>query len=127
MMVWSTGVESLDFIKELNCPHDEVSGRILTDSKLRVIGEKDVYSIGDCAMIENQFYPPTAQVADQMSEYLANKIFNEGDTNTETADNFKYLNKGSMAQLGDGRAVMDLREVGSDQVPKPGNTSSWPI
>lgn len=62
-----------------------------------------------------------------MSEYLANKIFNEEVTNTETADNFKYLNKGSMAQLGDGRAVMDLREVGSDQVPKPGNTSSWPI
>ena len=60
MMVWSTGVESLDFIRELNCPHDEMSGRIMIDQKLRVKGEKDVYSIGDCAMIENQFYPPTA-------------------------------------------------------------------
>ena len=30
-----------------------------------------------------------------------------------------------MAQLGDGRAVMDLRSVGTDQVPVPGNTSSW--
>jgi hypothetical protein len=46
-------------------------------------------------------------------------------TESSSADNFKYLNKGSMAQLGDGRAVMDLREVGTDQVPKPGNSSTW--
>jgi NADH dehydrogenase FAD-containing subunit len=64
MMVWSTGVESLDFIKELDCPHDPISGRILIDSKLKIKNQKDVYSIGDCAMIEDQFYPPTAQVAD---------------------------------------------------------------
>jgi NADH dehydrogenase FAD-containing subunit len=38
LMVWSTGVQTLPFIKELDCPHDEPSGRLLTNDKLQVIG-----------------------------------------------------------------------------------------
>jgi len=62
LLVWSTGVETLPFIKRLNCTKDEKSGRVLTDRKLRIKGleDKNVYSIGDCAMIENQPYPPIA-------------------------------------------------------------------
>ena len=59
-MVWSTGVETLPFVKRMDVPKDERTGRILTDDRLRVKGMKNVYSIGDCAMIENQFYPPIA-------------------------------------------------------------------
>ena len=51
--MWSTGVETLPFVKRLNVPKDERTGRILTDNKLRVKGMEDVYSIGDCAIIEN--------------------------------------------------------------------------
>lgn len=77
MMVWSTGVASLDFIKTLELPHDP-TGRILTNGKLQVEGNPSVYSIGDCAVIENQFYPPIAQVADQQAGFLAKKVFNKG-------------------------------------------------
>jgi NADH:ubiquinone reductase (non-electrogenic) len=60
LLVWSTGVETLPFIKKLDIPKDEKTGRVLTDSKLMVKGVKNVYSIGDCAMIEGQYYPPIA-------------------------------------------------------------------
>ena len=59
MMVWSTGVASLDFIKELELPHNN-QGRIITDGKLQVLNQPDVYSIGDCAVIENLTYPTIA-------------------------------------------------------------------
>jgi len=60
LLVWSTGVETLPFVKKMNCEKDERTGRILTDTNLRIKGLKDVYSIGDCALIEDQFYPPIA-------------------------------------------------------------------
>ena len=53
MLVWSTGVETLPFVKKLDIPKDEKTGRILTDDKLRVKGMENVYSIGDCAVIED--------------------------------------------------------------------------
>ena len=75
LMVWSTGVASLDFIKELQLPHNQV-GRIITNGKLQVSQHPDVYSIGDCAVIENKPYPTIAQVAAQQAKYLA-KTFNK--------------------------------------------------
>lgn len=95
--MWSTGVETLPFVKKLDIPKDERTGRILTDNKLRVKGYKDVYSIGDCAIIEDKFYPPIAQVADQQADYLAKTVFNGSIVNDEEAPNFRYLHKGSMA------------------------------
>lgn len=63
-MVWSTGVKSLDFIKDLKLPHEQ-TGRILTNSKLQVLDNPSIYAIGDCALMEDKPYPPIAQVADQ--------------------------------------------------------------
>ena len=53
LLVWSTGVETLPFIKKLDCAKDERTGRVLTDAKLKVKGLNSVYSIGDCGMIED--------------------------------------------------------------------------
>lgn len=115
-MVWSTGVEPLPFIKELDVPHDQ-TGRILIDPKLNVPNCPGVYSMGDCAVSESKFLPPVAQVADQQADYLAKKIFNEDLMNDKSSPNFRYLHKGSMAQLGSGQAVMDMRGVLKDEVP----------
>ena len=60
LLVWSTGVETLPFVKRMDVPKDERTGRILTDDRWRIKGMSNVYSIGDCALIEDQFYPPIA-------------------------------------------------------------------
>lgn len=120
MMVWSTGVEPLPFIKELDCPHDPV-GRILIDDKLQVANCPGVYAMGDNAVNENKFLPPVAQVADQQADYLAAKIFNEDKMEENGSPDFRYLHKGSMAQIGDGQAVLDIRGVLGDELPAAGN------
>jgi NADH dehydrogenase FAD-containing subunit len=44
-------------------------GRIVTDNWLRVLGAEGVYSIGDCAMMQDSPLPATAQVE---SKYIYN-------------------------------------------------------
>ena len=109
-MVWSTGVKSLDFIKELKLPHDK-TGRILTNSKLQVLDNPNIYAIGDCGIIENKPYPPIAQVADQQAGYLAKKVFNKKLMSAENCPDFHYLHRGSMAYIGRERAVVDTRNA----------------
>ena len=62
MMVWSTGVKAMDFVKDLNLPHSPTQ-RLITDGRLKVLGTQNVYAIGDCACIEDNVLPPVAQVA----------------------------------------------------------------
>lgn len=76
-------------------------------------------------MIENQPYPPIAQVADQQSDYLANTVFNRNIVEGSEPNEFSYLHKGSMAQIGDGRAILDVRNALSNDVR--GAMDNWAI
>lgn len=97
MMVWSTGVKSMDFVRNLDLPHSE-SQRIVTDARLKVHGTPNVYSMGDCAIIEDNALPPIAQVANQQAVYLSTQ-FNKGPNFLESKDvpGFEYRHRGSMA------------------------------
>lgn len=63
----------------------------------------DVFAIGDCAIIEGQLMPATAQVASQKAAYLA-KRFNKGDADA-AGNEFKFRNWGTMAYLGNWKAI----------------------
>lgn len=105
---------------------DKRTGGLVTDARLRVTtvptltqpGENgdgdgegamravgilpDVYSMGDCTIVDGQQYPATAQVASQQAKYLA-KQFNKGlpdDTKP-----FRFRNWGTMTYLGSWRAI----------------------
>lgn len=63
-----------DFLRvqlEAADPHQERPKAIL----------RDVYALGDCAVIDGTSYPATAQVAAQKATWLAKKL-NKGDINT---------------------------------------------
>jgi len=94
---------------------DAKSGAVVTNDKLQVILEpvnnpdsksravlRDVYALGDCAVLEGSIFPATAQVAAQKAEWLG-KRFNKGDVESEQ---FKWKNMGIMAYLGNYRAIM---------------------
>jgi NADH dehydrogenase FAD-containing subunit len=83
MLVWSTGVEMTPLIKSLRgIRKDPKGGRLVTDGWLRVIQDapteegkppklvKDVYALGDCAVIEGMELPLTAQVASQKGVWM---------------------------------------------------------
>ena len=91
------------------------TGSVLTDDRLRVRLEaegeagnksqailKEVYALGDCAILEGTNYPATAQVASQKAVWLAKRL-NKGDI--EKAG-FTYKNLGVMAYIGNWNAVV---------------------
>ncbi|KAK1640367.1 pyridine nucleotide-disulfide oxidoreductase-domain-containing protein [Colletotrichum phormii] len=96
----------------VNILRAERSGGIVTDEHLRVRLDDpknegavlpDVYSMGDCSVLEGQTLPATAQVASQQAKYLA-KALNKAAAGPEGKP-FKFRNLGAMAYLGSWRAI----------------------
>ncbi|KAH0112121.1 FAD/NAD(P)-binding domain-containing protein, partial [Aureobasidium melanogenum] len=121
----STVIETPSDSKSWNISRHPRSGGIMTNDRLRVImqpstqakeGEKvngraiirDVYALGDCAIMENSAYPATAQVANQKARWLAKQL------NRDTIDNnaFTYKDLGVMAYVGNWNAI--LQSSGGD-------------
>lgn len=91
---------------------NEKNGGIMTNHSLRMILEpekaegravlKDVFALGDCAIVEDTMYPATAQVANQKARWLA-KHLNKRDVDTAS---FNYKDLGVMAYVGNWNAIM---------------------
>lgn len=90
-------------------------GAVTTNDKLQVIFEphngshsdnptilKDIYALGDCALVEGTRFPATAQVAAQKAEWLGKRL-NKGDIEHQS---FRWKNMGTMAYLGNYNAIM---------------------
>ena len=76
LCVWSTGVETTDFIKKLNLKKHK-NGRIIVDDLLRVYNNNNdrvndnIYALGDVCINKNKPLPQLAQVAEQQGKFLA--------------------------------------------------------
>lgn len=107
MLVWSAGLQQVNFVQNLYSPSLEIrkdtTGRLLVDEHMRVLVTEEtddeapmddddesesssaastllggrVYALGDCAADESAPLPPTAQVAEQQADYLAASL-NQG-------------------------------------------------
>lgn len=93
---------------------DAKTGSIITDDRLRLKLEsegegkdkpeailKDVYALGDCAILEGTAYPATAQVASQKAFWLAKRL-NKDDIDQSK---FTWKNLGVMAYIGNWNAL----------------------
>lgn len=91
------------------------SGAVITNDRLRLNlhpdGEdkeagrailKDIYALGDCAIIEGTMLPATAQVANQKARWLAKRL-NKQDIDLH---GFTYKDLGVMAYIGNWNAIM---------------------
>jgi NADH dehydrogenase FAD-containing subunit len=108
LVVWSTGIGPTPLVRSLDVPKDRLS-RLVTDDTFLVKGTTNIYAIGDCAVIEGNDLPPTAQVAQQEGTYLArmlNKVIRNSDVKP-----FHYKHKGMMAYVGSKQALADLKNV----------------
>ncbi|KAG8770738.1 hypothetical protein FRC12_004081 [Ceratobasidium sp. 428] len=110
LLVWATGLATNPFVGAMKGvqKEDTPAGRILTDGKLRVLGEdgkviEDVFALGDCARIKDGLVlPTTAQVASQKAKYLSKQL----NDNVSAGPDFKFRNFGALAYLGGWRAIM---------------------
>ena len=84
--------------------------RIQTDEINRVVGYENIFAIGDVsAMITAQYpngLPGMAQPAIQTGQHLAKNIMHL--INNEPTEPFKYFDKGSLATIGQNKAVADI-------------------
>ncbi|GJM92671.1 hypothetical protein PR202_ga09162 [Eleusine coracana subsp. coracana] len=127
LLVWSTGVGASSFVSPcLFLSHlMEVfnGGRIGVDEWLRVPSVRDVYAIGDCSgFLEStgkEVLPALAQVAERQGKYLArllNRVMEAGGGHAnskaeiDVGPEFLYRHMGSMATVGRGKALVDLRQ-----------------
>lgn len=112
LLVWSTGNAPSPFVLQLPFERSR-TGAILTDGYLRVKGEKEIFAAGDCATIEDDPQPATAQVAQQEGIYLARLLNAMATHRTDEPPlrRFKRINFGMLAYIGDNRAVADLPQA----------------
>lgn len=109
-LIWSAGVKGavVNGLKEEAIDH----GRIAVDEFNKVKGYKNIFAIGDVALMKTELYPKghpmVAPVANQQGAHLSNNFMKE--LKGKPMEPFKYFDKGSMATIGRNRAVVDLHK-----------------
>ncbi|CAG8609016.1 8266_t:CDS:10, partial [Ambispora leptoticha] len=128
MIVWATGLTDNPLTRSLGdrIMKDNSAKRLLTDDKLRVLEKNtgkpitNVYAIGDCATIQNNDLPPTAQVANQKARYLRKALHDLASNPQHVPKPFKFRYLGVMAYIGKKEALVDLTQAVSPQAKESG-------
>lgn len=109
VVLWATGVAASPLGKALGLETDR-AGRVFVEPDLSVPGFKNIFVIGDMASLlqENgEPVPGVSPAAMQMGGTTAKNILR--DLNGEPRQNFKYVNKGTMATIGRTKAIADIQ------------------
>ncbi|KII91687.1 hypothetical protein PLICRDRAFT_38509 [Plicaturopsis crispa FD-325 SS-3] len=130
LLVWSTGLAGNPLIKSITeVGKDEKSRSLFTDENLNVINKDgtpnpDVWAIGDAARIVDTPLPATAQVANQKAKYMVKKL-NKLVKDQESPEPFRFESKGSLAYIGDWRAIYDRSSAESGPKTKESGRVAW--
>jgi NADH dehydrogenase len=108
-LVWGAGLQGNALVQSLGLELER-GNRIGVDSELRIPAHPDVYAVGDVAAITDQkttqVLPQLGSVALQSGKH-AGKTIAEQIAGKETKP-FKYRDKGTMATIGRGSAVVQM-------------------
>jgi NADH dehydrogenase len=110
-VIWTAGVAPSPAAKWLNAATDR-AGRVRIQPDLSVPGSRELFVIGDTASLDQDGkpLPGVAQVAIQQGHYVGNLI--HGRINGEPVPApFRYFDKGNMAVVGKGFAVLQTGKV----------------
>jgi len=105
-VIWTAGVAPSPAGKWLKVETDR-AGRVRIQKDLTVPGHAEVFVIGDTAALEQdgKLLPGVAQVAMQQGHY-AGRLIHSRITGRKHTDPFRYFDKGTMAVVGKGFAVL---------------------
>jgi len=107
-LIWSAGVKANPLAEMLGVPLKR-GGRVPITPSIDVIGQNDIYVIGDMAYLEDeqgQPYPMLIPVAKQEGQLAAKNILRR--VAGWEQQNFHYIDRGIMATIGRHRAVAYL-------------------
>ncbi len=116
-VVWSAGVMANTLARTLNTTLDR-TGRVKVGPDLTIAGHPNIFVIGDLAAYTDpasgEQVPGVAQGAIQMGDYVGRLLTREirvrADHHVDTAERppFRFRDKGSMATIGRGRAIVQI-------------------
>jgi NADH:ubiquinone reductase (H+-translocating) len=112
-VIWTAGVAPSPAGKWLAAETDH-AGRVRIQNDLSVAGHPEIFVIGDTASLdrEGKALPGVAQVAIQQGRY-AGKLIHRRLTSKSAPGPFSYFDKGNMAVVGKGFAVLESGKVHS--------------
>jgi NADH dehydrogenase len=116
-VIWTAGVTPSPAAKWLNAPSDR-AGRVRVNSDCSMPGHPEVFVIGDTASLDQDGkpLPGVAQVALQQGRYVGKVI--ESRVNGRPAPRpFHYSDRGNLAVIGRGFAILDSRVVKMKGLP----------
>jgi NADH dehydrogenase len=108
-VLWTAGVAASPITATLGAPLDR-AGRVIVERDLSVPGHPEAFVIGDAAAFldaEGRQLPGVAQVAMQGGTHAARTILRR--IRGEPSHPFVYHDRGSMAIIGRGSAIADIR------------------
>ena len=110
--IWAAGVSASEAGRWIHAERDRVH-RVFVNDDLSVPGFENVFAIGDaasCKGMDGKPLPGLAAVAKQQGEYVARLLRARIDDRKHPGP-FRYRDLGSMATIGRGAAVADLRRL----------------
>jgi NADH dehydrogenase len=110
-VIWTAGVAPSPAGKWLNVDTDR-AGRVRVQPDLTVPAHPEIFVVGDTASLDQNGkpLPGVAQVALQQGRY-AGKLIHSRIVGGPTPKPFKYFDKGSMAVVGEGFAVLQTGKI----------------
>jgi NADH dehydrogenase len=116
-VLWAAGVEASSLNRDLDSELDS-NGRVVVEADLSIRGHPEVFVAGDQANVKGEDgrpLPGVAPVAMQQGAYLADRIRALVDSGEAPAPGghapFVYVDKGQMATIGRGRAVLESGRI----------------
>jgi NADH dehydrogenase len=111
-ILWAAGVKASSLgkiiVEKTNAESDRV-GRIIVEPNLSIKDYPNIFVVGDLANFshqDNKPLPGIAPVAMAQGQYMSKYI--KADIKGETIPPFRYVDKGSLAVIGDNHAVVNL-------------------
>jgi NADH dehydrogenase len=108
-LVWGAGLQGNALVRSLGLELER-GNRIAVDGELRIPSHPEVFAVGDIAAITD---PKTEHVLPQLGSVALQSGEHAGETIARTVDGketkpFKYRDKGTMATIGRGAAVVQM-------------------
>src|SRR5262249_40825298 len=110
-VIWTAGVAPSPAGRWLNAPMDR-AGRVRVQPDLTVPGNPEIFVLGDTASLDQDGKPlgGVAQVAMQQGRY-AGRLIQRRVTGRPALKPFRYFDKGTMAVVGQGYAVLQTGRI----------------
>lgn len=102
LCVWAAGIKAPPWLAELGLPVNK-NNQLEVQGDLRVKGQLDIFSLGDCAACiqpDGSMVPPRAQSAHQQADYIYKILLNEERGKAPSSKPYLYKDHGSLVSLG---------------------------